>query len=318
MAQEKRNRYRKYLVTINNPIEKGFNHEAIKSLCNDMGALYFCMADEEGNETETFHTHVYMRFKNAVEWESIRKAFHESSHIDACKGTEQQNRDYIKKGGKWEDSEKSETRVEGSYEEYGEFKEESQGKRNDWSNAQRMVEDGCSNREIIDEYPHFIEKVNYLDKYRLMLKEEQYKYENRDIKVFYIWGDTGVGKTRYVYDTWQAINIFKVTNYDQHPFDGYEGQDILLLDEFRESFPLQYMLNLTDRYPLRLPRRYEDAQACFTKVYIVSNWSLESQYTYETNQRDLEAFRRRILQSGGYFRMNNVGNLVSDSLQDKW
>ena len=38
------------------------------------------------------------------------------------------------------------------------------------------------------------------------------------------------------------------------------------------------MLNYLDVYPLSLPARYNDKVACYTKVYITSNISLNEQY----------------------------------------
>ena len=56
------------------------------------------------------------------------------------------------------------------------------------------------------------------------------------------------------------------------------------------------MLNYCDIYPLELPSRYNNKFACYTKVYIVSNWSLEQQYKQEQlyDAESWSAFLRRI------------------------
>lgn len=42
---------RKWQLTINNPVEKGYTHEVIKSILIDMKSLvYWCMADEIGEQ----------------------------------------------------------------------------------------------------------------------------------------------------------------------------------------------------------------------------------------------------------------------------
>ena len=64
-------------------------------------------------------------------------------------------------------------------------------------------------------------------------------------------------------------------------FDQYQGQDILVFDEFTSQVPLSDMLNYLDRYPLMLPARYADRAACYTKVYIISNLPLTEQYKGE-------------------------------------
>jgi len=56
------------------------------------------------------------------------------------------------------------------------------------------------------------------------------------------------------------------------------------------------MLLYCDVYPIELPSRYANKFACYNKVYIVSNWSLEKQYP-EIQREDEEswnAFLRRI------------------------
>ena len=47
-------------------------HAAIRTRIEEMsGCLYWCMCDEIG-EQGTYHTHVYMAFKNAKEFSAIQ------------------------------------------------------------------------------------------------------------------------------------------------------------------------------------------------------------------------------------------------------
>ena len=50
---------RKWLLTVNNPSEKGYSHEFIKKALNELKVAYWCMSDETG-ESGTYHTHIYM------------------------------------------------------------------------------------------------------------------------------------------------------------------------------------------------------------------------------------------------------------------
>ena len=56
------------------------------------------------------------------------------------------------------------------------------------------------------------------------------------------------------------------------------------------------MLNYLDGYPVELPCRYANRVACYTKVYIISNISLEQQYPNVQAEypETWNAFRRRI------------------------
>ena len=91
-----------------------------------------------------------------------------------------------------------------------------------------------------------------IDAVRQTLLAEQYRNVCRELNVYYIWGETGVGKTRYVMDKYGYENVFRVTNY-AHPFDGYNCESVILC-------------------------RYGDKVACFTKIYVVSNIPMEKQY----------------------------------------
>jgi hypothetical protein len=48
-----------YQITINAPLQKGYDHSKIISIIRDnfKTILYFCMADEEGTQ---FHTHIFV------------------------------------------------------------------------------------------------------------------------------------------------------------------------------------------------------------------------------------------------------------------
>lgn len=101
----------------------------------------------------------------------------------------------------------------------------------------------------------------------------------REVDVTYIFGLTGVGKTRYVFEKHGYSNTFKVTNYSYYPFDGInERHTVLLLDEFDSSLPIKSMNDYMDGYPILLPARFYHRPAFYTKVYIVSNLPLTEQY----------------------------------------
>jgi hypothetical protein len=73
------------------------------------------------------------------------------------------------------------------------------------------------------------------------------------------------------------------------------NEDVMVFEEFRESLPIQEMLQYLDGYPLKLKARYQDRVACYTKVYVISNWSFYAQYKKEqkTDKKTIDAFKRR-------------------------
>lgn len=269
---------RKYQLTINNPADHGFDHETIREALGSLsGCVYWCMCDEVGTEG-TLHTHLYLAFQNAKEFQTIHRRFY-GAHIETARGTHRENRDYIRKEGKYRDTEKADTNLRGTFEESGELPEENDRRVKQSEAILAMVQEGASNAEILREYPSAMNHLPRIDQARQTLLEEKYRKQFRELAVTYIWGRTGVGKTRGVMERYGYENVYRVTNYS-HPFDGYSGEPVILFDEFRSSLPVTDMLKYLDGYPVSLPARYGDRVACFTAVYVVSNIPMEKQYPH--------------------------------------
>lgn len=285
---------RKWQITINNPIEKGYTHEHIKEQLEQFkNCVYWCMSDEIGMN-QTFHTHIYIQCSSAVRYSTIKKRF-DGGHYEMAKGTGYQNRDYVFKQGKWSGTDKEETNLKDTHEEYGEIPPEHQGARNDLSDLYDMIKDGMTTFEILEAAPNYITQLDKIDKVRQTVLEAKYRDTWRDIKVTYIWGMTGAGKTRTVMETYGYSNVYRVTDY-QHPFDAYKGQDVVVFEEFRSSLPIDDMLKYLDGYPVEFPARYNNKQACFTKVYIITNIDIRNQYrnVQQDNPMTWDALLRRI------------------------
>ncbi len=268
---------RKWLLTINNPADKGYTHEYIKEqLAKIKACVYWCMSDEVGLMGGTFHTHIYIACKTVVRFSSLQKKF-EGAHFDVARGTSDQNRDYVYKTGKWSNTEKEDTNIPESHEEWGEIPVERQGKRNDIDDLVDMIKQGMTDYEILESNPQYMMCMDKVERCRQTYLEEKYKDTWRDLHVTYIYGETGSGKTRSVMEKYGYSKVFRVTDYE-HPFDGYKGQDIICFEEFRSNIRIDDMLKYLDGYPVELRCRYANKHACFTKVYIISNIPLHDQY----------------------------------------
>ena len=287
-------RSRKYQLTFNNPDKhENCSHTTIREILKKWdNIVYWCMCDEIA---QTLHTHLYVQFKNPVYFSSLKKAF-PTAHIEEAQGVAEENRAYIRKEGKWTNTEKATTNLKKSFEEFGTLPKTEQGKRTDLAELYQMIKDGYSNVEILEMNPDNIFHLQHIDKARLEILNDRYKTERRtNISIIYVQGHTGYGKSREILDTHGDQNVYRVTDY-KHPFDTYSGEDVLVFEEFRSDLPIGNMLNYLDIYPIQLPARYNNRQACYNHVYIVSNWRLEEQYSnVKTEQPETyQAFLRRI------------------------
>lgn len=269
------------------------------------------MADEQG---DTYHTHVFAAFSSAVRFSTMKNLFPEA-HIEMARGTAIENRDYIQKSGKWQDEEKHGTALDGTFEEHGEIPEEHQGERSDLAYLLELIKVGYSNHDIINMVPAYLFSIDKIERARQMLRAEENKEVFRILTNTYIWGQTGTGKTRSIMEEHGYTNVYRVTDYT-HPFDSYAGEDVVMFDEFRSQLKMHDMLNFLDGYPLSLPCRYTNRQACYTKVYIVSNIPLERQYqSIQLDHKSTwDAFLRRIHEVVQYPQSTSFTAIVDNDL----
>lgn len=178
---------RKYLLTINNPKEHGFDHALIRQNLGQLkGCIYWCMCDEVGEEG-TPHTHIYAAFKNQVMFSTMKQRFY-AAHIDAARGSHSENRAYVRKEGKWLDSKKAETNLPETFEESCELPAESNRRVKQSEAILDMLQDGASNAEILRAYPSAMNHLPRIEQARQTLQEEAHSEEWRDLHTEYIWG----------------------------------------------------------------------------------------------------------------------------------
>lgn len=253
---------------------------------------YWCMADEIGNGEHTHHTHLFINLAPSNCRFSTLKSKFPGVHIEKAMGTSQENRDYIRKEGKWKESEKGTTSIEGTFEEFGECPVERQGKSREADRILELIKDGANNLEVIEAVPGAMRIIDKVERTRSLLRDEQFATCWRELTVTYIFGKTGSGKTRSVMEKYGYSNCYRVTDY-RHPFDTYDGQNVIIFEEFRGGLKHGDMLNYLDGYPLLLPCRYFNRQACYTKVFLITNIPPENQYM-NVDLESRNAFYRRI------------------------
>ena len=164
-----------------------------------------------------------------------------------------------------------------------------------WGIINRLIADGADLLTILERYPDTIRQIGQLKQLLYEHSHTAQKSEWRDLEVTYIYGDSGTGKTRHVMDSYGYDKVYRVTD-KKNPFDGYQGQEIIVFEEFRSSFMLDEMLNYLDGYPIQLPCRYANKYAGWNKVYIITNIDLSEQYprVQENHFESYNALLRRI------------------------
>ncbi len=130
-------RSRNWVLTNNYKEEEPLtNEELLKFIKNITGLVYTAFQLEQG----TKHHQIYISFKNAKSFETIKKHF-PKAHIEAMKGTPQQASDYCTK----EETRLAPPVIDGDLPK--------QGKRTDLEDIYQMITEGCTNKEIRETYP---------------------------------------------------------------------------------------------------------------------------------------------------------------------
>ena len=296
---------RKWALVINNPLEAGLDHAAIREILYRFSPAYFCMADEIAT-TGTYHTHIFLFSPSPMRFSTVKNRF-STAHIEKAYGSAKANRAYILKEGHWADTDKAETSVSGTFEEWGDLPAEKEEEAPEMFKLIQDLRAGKSVMEIIEDNPKLAFRIPEIETLRQAILEEKYSAENRALEVTYLYGASGTGKTRGIFEKHDRKSICRITDYGGRNgvrFDAYHCQDVLVLEEFHSQIPISAMLNYLDIYPLTLPARYTDRIACYTKVYITSNIPLEEQYR-DIQRYQMEtwrAFLRRVQNVIEYLR----------------
>lgn len=193
---------------------------------------------------------------------------------------------------------KEATRVAGPY-QWGE-PESRQGERTDMPGLLQklknyVIEDGMTRDDIVFEHTYDWHRFKgTFDEWWKIWCQRTYASKPRKISVTVLWGDEGTGKTERVWETnnWKVYSV-EFTEGQQTWFDNYDGQDVILFDDFTGQIPLNKMLRYLDRYPLaNLPVKNKTCVAKWTKVFITSNLHPEQWYDFPKDVQR-RAFLRR-------------------------
>lgn len=280
MKQEKF--VKRWFITINN---EEMSDSDFFRYCEELEHVkYFAFQREKGHEKETEHIHLFIIFNISKRFSTI-KTYFPRARIEEVKGSNAQARDYATK---------SDTRVSGPF-EYGELVEK--GGRTDLSTLYDLLEENVSNDELMKICPttfiRYKKTIEDIRQEKIFAKMK--KRGVRPVEVIYVYGPPGTGKTSSIYRKYGFDEFYRVTDY-KHPFDKYSGEEIVVFDEYDSQLSFDSFLNYIDVYPADLPCRFANKCACWTKVYIISNLSIDEQYRQikEEQPKRFEAFKRRI------------------------
>lgn len=285
MAQQ---RSRRMQITCNNPDQKGFTSDKIKEVLSRWKTEYYCFCFETGDQG-TYHVHIYIKFCNPQSLSTISKAFG-NAHIELVRGTSKENRDYIRKEGAYEGTEKQTTNHTETFFESGDCPtedEESKGHRSDLDEIDDMLEQGLTPNQILDTLPFSYRRYEKDIRAKFFALRSKTTPPKRNVKVIWHVGESGTGKSftyTHLCETMGEDAVYLLTDYETGGFDMYCGEPILFMDEFKGSMKFQQLLNYLDGYKIQIHCRYANAKALWTAVHITSVYPPDEVYSFMVAQ----------------------------------
>lgn len=267
-------RLRNVLITVNNPPDNEYKFPDYVS---------YCVFQLERGESGTLHHQMYCEFENQVRLSTI-KQWLPRAHVESRKGSQSQAIDYCTK---------EDTRVDGPW-EYGTPKQ--QGARRDLEEIVTALHEGSTVKDIAISNPStFIRYHRGIERWSEIVVPPP---RRDDIKLIVYHGPPGTGKSRRAFEDYPDAYKY-VDNYSGW-FNGYNGEDVVIMDEFSCETPLRLLLQLWDRYPHRMPVKGGFVPIRATTFVVTTNYPPVDWYNGDPAvQRRLKDFGQVVYMGGG-------------------
>lgn len=249
---------------------------------DDCQIRYLIYQIEKSPSTGRLHLQAYIEFYNALRITQVKTRLNDATlHCERRKGTRQQARDYCMKDDSHYFSSKYPEWVDHGfrhkgtkYVELGKFRTK-QGHRTDLDQMIDKIQSGASEFECFASCPsQYLKYSTGVRRARCLMKRDRVNRYHRKMKRHVLYGDPGSGKTRYVFDKHGPENVFCPTysaSAQKFWFDGYDGQKVLLINEFYGQARTSVMQELLDKYRIRVETKGGTTVSNWDHIYVTSN-----------------------------------------------
>lgn len=229
-------RVRSWILVVNNWTDDDWNRVLDLEEMTRPKIEYAIIGQEVG-EKGTPHLQGYIRFANANTWINTLVKWWPRGHFEPAKGNDQQNQKYCSK--------------DGTFFEKG-TPSGGKGTRTDLKRVHKKVID----KEIKNEREFFESEDITITQQSLQLCRSALRIFGakrrltKPPEVNYFFGESGSGKTTSVYNIVDGLDTpYFVANSNGKWWDGYDGQSIVIIDDWRPTWlPYQDLLRLLDRF----------------------------------------------------------------------
>lgn len=167
-----------------------------------------------------------------------------------------------------------------------------QGKRTDLITVRDEIINGKSVDELALENPILFHQYGRtLNKLEDIILRRKWRTEMTE-GIWY-WGKTGAGKSHKAFEGFNNTECYTYPN-DNGWWDGYAGQPIVIINEFRGGIPYAELLDLCDKWPKTVRRRNREPVPFLATKLIITSSMKPSDVYYNIDCIDsLDQLKRR-------------------------
>jgi len=244
---------------------------------------------------------VQVAFSTVKSWTGFARA-----HIEVMRGTPDDSFVYC-------------TKEDPNFFEFG-TRPKSGGKTKELEKAVTEIESGKTLREMAESGEHgraIVLHSRGLSSYRSL--RVPLRQPGLAPVVLWLYGSTGTGKTSFGFklgcNLYGPSSVWMSNTPDLKWFDGYDGQQCAIFDDFRsKGVSFNYLLRITDRYPLLVPIKGGFVNWAPPLILFTTPCPIEDTFSERATHRpeDIKQLLRRVTYS---FKLPDDDNILSELLE---
>lgn len=318
------------IMSVNETVENGRVeyvkddiYNIIKEWSESCSFIYWMIEHSADDEVSCTHWHIVLKFKSPMPWDNVKKKF-PYGYIETCKTGIKNCVQYLihlndksKVQYSWDD-------VITNCDDMTPFKVRTASQ----SDCEIEYYIDLIEKGLIREYNQF-DKIpisiwsrnksvigNALTYYR----EKIYMDKNRQIRVVFMSGNTGTGKTTFAKKYCETMNkSYSVSSSSNDPFQDYKGEDVLILDDLRqETFAFADLLKILDNHTKStMTSRFHNKAFIGDTIIITSHRPLSDWYM-NIESEDKHQLYRRIQEQFKFYSDDVIKAYIYDEEKHKY